>query len=139
MGTMPKRDTSCAASRVTSAIWAMLGVGDGERTAFRLRKLYGDGEDAAERLVAKSVEGSVRVAVGSEELTGGAFDVDATTGVVALQSAPPEGAAVTAGFEFDVPVRFDADRLEVTLESFAAGRMAAVPCASRRPSVASLP
>jgi uncharacterized protein (TIGR02217 family) len=34
---------------------------------------------------------------------------------------------VTAGFEFDTPVRFDADRLEVTLESFDAGRMAAVP------------
>ena len=37
------------------------------------------------------------------------------------------GAAVTAGFVFDTPVRFDADRIEVTLESFGAGRMAAVP------------
>ena len=118
---------SCAPGAEITPFDQVLGVGDGERTAFQLRKLYGDGEDAAERLVAKSVEGSVRVAVGSEELTGGAFDVDATTGVVALQSAPPEGAVVTAGFEFDVPVRFDADRLEVTLESFAAGRMAAVP------------
>jgi uncharacterized protein (TIGR02217 family) len=34
---------------------------------------------------------------------------------------------VSAGFEFDVPVRFDADRIDVTLESFAAGRMAAIP------------
>ena len=44
------------------------------------------------------------------------------------RSTPPAtGAAVTGGFEFDVPVRFDADRIDVTLESFAAGRMAAVP------------
>ena len=41
---------------------------------------------------------------------------------------PPEpGVAVTAGFVFDTPVRFDADRIEVTLESFGAGRMVAMP------------
>jgi uncharacterized protein (TIGR02217 family) len=34
---------------------------------------------------------------------------------------------VSAGFVFDVPVRFDTDRIEVTLETFGAGRMAAVP------------
>ncbi len=48
-------------------------------------------------------------------------------GVVTLDAAPGEGAAVTAGFEFDTPVRFDADRIEVTLETFEAGRMAAAP------------
>jgi len=53
--------------------------------------------------------------------------VDAATGVVTLTAAPALGAVVTAGFVFDVPVRFDADRIEVTLESFGAGRMVAMP------------
>lgn len=44
-----------------------------------------------------------------------------------LTAAPALGAVVTAGFVFDVPVRFDADRIEVTLESFGAGRMVAMP------------
>lgn len=118
---------SCGPGAEVTAFDQTLGLGDGERTSFQLRKLYGEGEEAAERIIAKPVEGSVQVAVGSEELTEGQFEVDATTGVVTLQTAPADGAVVTAGFEFDVPVRFDADRLDVTLESFAAGRMAAVP------------
>ncbi|MBL7373287.1 DUF2460 domain-containing protein, partial [Escherichia coli] len=55
------------------------------------------------------------------------FTVDAATGQVMLNSAPGAGVAVTAGFHFDTPVRFDSDRIETTLESFEAGRMAAVP------------
>ena len=53
--------------------------------------------------------------------------VDATTGEVTLETAPGAGAVVSAGFLFDTPVRFDADRIEASLESFDAGRMAAVP------------
>jgi uncharacterized protein (TIGR02217 family) len=46
---------------------------------------------------------------------------------VTLTLAPAAGAAVTAGFAFDTPVRFDTDRLDVTLEGFEAGRMVAAP------------
>jgi uncharacterized protein (TIGR02217 family) len=46
--------------------------------------------------------------------------------VVTLTTAPAAGAGVTAGFEFDVPVRFDGDRIDVTLESFNAARVGAV-------------
>lgn len=108
-----------------------LGQGDGGRVVFPLVKAYGDPGSgpgqAVERPITKPVEGSVRLAVDGEELGGGDFTVDATTGVVTLDAAPADGAVVTAGFLFDTPVRFDADRLEVTLESFEAGRMAAVP------------
>lgn len=118
---------SCAPGAEITPFDQELGVGDGERVSFELRKLYGEGAEAAERRIAKPVGGAVRVAVGSEELAGGTFDVDPSTGVITLQIPPPSGVPVTAGFEFDVPVRFDADRMDVTLESFAAGRMAAVP------------
>jgi uncharacterized protein (TIGR02217 family) len=103
----------------------LLGEGDGVRTAFQLEKRYGEGDDAVARRIAKPVAGAVRVAVDGVETA--AFAVDIATGIVTLEQAPVAGAAVTAGFEFDVPVRFDTDRIEVTLESFGAGRVAAVP------------
>ena len=114
---------SCGPGETPTATDQTLGVGDGTRTAFQLAKLYGD----LVRPIAKPVEGSVRVAVGSVERASEAFSVNAATGLVTLDTAPASGVTVTAGFLFDTPVRFDADRLEVTLESFGAGRMAAVP------------
>lgn len=116
---------SCAPGGTPGALDQLLGEGDGATTAFALVKRYGEGADAWARRIAKPVEGTVRVAVDGAETT--AFRVDATTGVATLDAPPAAGAAVTAGFEFDTPVRFDADRIEVTLESFDAGRMAAVP------------
>lgn len=112
---------SCAPGEAVAATDQRIGVGDGVRRTFGLRKAYGDHE----RRIAKPVEGSVRAAVGRVE-TGG-FVVDHATGAVTLATAPASGAEVTAGFVFDVPVRFDADRIEVTLESFGAGRMVAMP------------
>jgi uncharacterized protein (TIGR02217 family) len=47
--------------------------------------------------------------------------------------APPAGAAVTAGFLFDVPVRFDTDYLEVDLSAFAAGAIPKVPLVEIKP------
>jgi uncharacterized protein (TIGR02217 family) len=73
------------------------------------------------------VTGSVRVAVAGVELSANGFSVDTTTGLVTLTKAPPKGASITVGFSFDTPVRFDTDRLDVTLEDFAAARLVAVP------------
>ena len=114
---------SCGPGASVSATDQALGVGDGVRTAFALVKAYGD----QDRTISKPVVGSVRVAVGGVELAGAAFEVETTTGVVTLDVAPGVGVVVTAGFLFDTPVRFDADRIEVTLESFGAGRMTAMP------------
>ncbi|WP_298126019.1 DUF2460 domain-containing protein [Brevundimonas sp.] len=93
-----------------------IGTGDGTTTQFQLVK--------GERVIAKPVAGSVIVAVDGAPVEA---EAEAATGLVTLNVAPAEGAVVTAGFLFDVPVRFDADRIDVTLESFDAGRMAAVP------------
>lgn len=100
-----------------------LGEGDGERTVFALRKAYGD----LWRPVRKPVAGSVVVAVNGLMLEPAEFAVDTTTGEVTLDEPPDEGAEVTAGFLFDTPVRFDADRIDVALESFETGRIAATP------------
>lgn len=117
---------SCAPSAAPAPSDQLLGVGEGTRTAFQLAKRYGDGEAAVSRLIAKPQAGTVRVAVAGVEQAAGAFAVDATTGLVTLAAAPAAGAAVSAGFLFDTPVRFDLDRIDVTLEGFGAARVGAV-------------
>ena len=106
-----------------------IGTGDGSVATFQLVKTYGAGFAPYAREIAKPVAGSVRVAVAGSELAGAAFTCDATTGVVTFLSGhiPPVGAAITAGFLFDVPVRFDTDYLEVDLSAFAAGAIPKIP------------
>ena len=112
---------SCFPSGAVSPTDQPLGVGDGEAADFALTRTYAD----LARPIAKPVAGTVRAAVDGVETA--AFTVDVTTGVVTFDDPPGVGAVLTAGFEFDVPVRFDADRIDVTLESFEAGRIVAVP------------
>jgi uncharacterized protein (TIGR02217 family) len=112
---------SCPPSGSVSPTDQPLGVGDGAATTFALTKAYAD----LARPIAKPVAGTVRVAVDGIET--GDISVDAATGRVTFAAAPGSGALLTAGFEFDTPVRFDTDRIDVTLESFDAGRVVAAP------------
>jgi uncharacterized protein (TIGR02217 family) len=108
----------------------LIGTGDGAVATFHLVKTYGSIYAPYQRPVIKPVPGSVRVAVaGVEAQEGTDFTCDATTGVVTFLSGqiPAPGAAVTAGFRFDVPVRFDTDYLEVDLSAFAAGMIPKIP------------
>jgi uncharacterized protein (TIGR02217 family) len=118
---------SCMPSRSPSADDQALGAGDGSRRAFPLQKTYASGGLGYSRPIAKPVAGSVRVAVAGTPLAAGAFTVDTRTGVVTLAQAPAVGAQVTAGFEFDVPVRFDTDRISASLSSLSAGEIPSIP------------
>ena len=119
---------SCPASAAPRSNDQRIGTGDGKSTGFALAKTYGTGVSAYRRPITKPVAGTVTVAVDGAELhAGGDFDVDGATGQVTLTEAPTEGAAITAGFEFDVPVRFDTDRLAISVASFEAGEIPAVP------------
>lgn len=114
----------------------IVGTGDGATAAFQLAKTYGSFHAPYRRPIVKPVAGSVRVAVDSVEVNeGAAFTVDATTGIVMFLAGqiPGAGAAVTAGFRFDVPVRFDTDFLEVDLAAFAAGVIPKIPLIEIRP------
>lgn len=101
-----------------------LGEGDGATATFQLAKRYGDGPDAEVRAITRPVEGSVIVAVDGAEVEA---SVDHATGLVTLADPPPAGATVTAGFLFDVPVRFETDRLVVALAAFSAGEVPSIP------------
>jgi uncharacterized protein (TIGR02217 family) len=105
----------------------LLGEGDGSRTEFQLIKHYADAGGGTVRTIAKPVAGSVLVSVGGSLLAPAAFTVDPATGIVSLAAAPGPGFAIRAGFRFDVPVRFDIDRIEVDLASFRAGRIPTIP------------
>lgn len=118
---------SCAPSQTPSSSDQFLGTGDGSTRDFALIKRYGPDADAYVRSITKPVAGSLRVAVAGRELSPSAFRLGGLSGAVTLTVAPAAGAAVTAGFAFDTPVRFDTDRLDVTLEGFEAGRMVAAP------------
>lgn len=107
-----------------------LGTGNGVEREFQLVKRYGAAHAPYERPISKPVGGSVRIAVnGSEGLAGTHFDCDATSGLVTFRAGhvPPAGATITAGFVFDVPVRFDTDFLEVDLSAFEAGAIPNIP------------
>ncbi|MDE2182892.1 MAG: DUF2460 domain-containing protein [Alphaproteobacteria bacterium] len=103
-----------------------LGTGDGAATAFQLLKTYTSGPASHIRPIKKPVAGSVRLALDGMEQASG-FTVDATTGLVSFAVPPAAGAAVTAGFEFDVPARFDTDCLSINLAHFAAGEIPSIP------------
>ncbi len=119
---------SCAASRVVSHLDQLIGVGDGVTTAFALAKTYQSGAQSYVRPIAKVVAGSVKIGVGGDpRLVPGDFAVDDVTGVVTFAFPPDAGLMVTAGFEFDVPVRFDTEAVRVSVSSFNAGEVPNIP------------
>jgi len=117
---------SCLPSAAISPTDQEIGTGDGTTTTFQLGKYYGSGAQTWTRAIAKPVAGTVRIALGgAEQMTG--WSVDTTTGVITLNAAPAAGVAITAGFEFDVPVRFDTDTLDVTLDLERLGSITSIP------------
>ncbi|WP_417205012.1 TIGR02217 family protein [Antarctobacter sp.] len=119
---------SCAPSQEPSAADQSIGTGDGANQSFALSKAYVSGGISYSRPVTKPVAGSVLVEVDGVGLTEGAgFIVDTATGIVTLDSAPGVGQDIRAGFAFDVPVRFDTDRIHVSAGAFNAGQIPDVP------------
>jgi uncharacterized protein (TIGR02217 family) len=115
---------SCAPSEAPSATDQPLGTGDGTRTTFQLSKTYSSGGHAYIREITKPVAGTVTVALDGAPI---AATTDIATGKVTFAAPPPQGATLTAGFEFDTPVRFDTDRLDINLTGFEAGEIPAIP------------
>lgn len=119
---------SCALANIPAVTDQRIAVGDGRTAAFALVKRYGDREDAYERPVTKPVAGTVRIALdGVEQADATAFSVDCLTGIVTFVEPPIAGAVISAGYEFDVPVRFDTDQLLLSLAAFEAGQSPSVP------------
>ena len=123
--TDPYDDRSGAPGAAPSPIDQRLGTGDGVRAEFPLTRHYGESGDAQVRRITRPVTGSIRVAADGVEMTDGWRH--AGMGVIAFDTAPAAGAVLTAGFRFDVPVRFAEDRLDINRATFAAGEAPSVP------------
>lgn len=106
----------------------VIAHGDGTTVEFQLCKRYRSGNFAYSRPITKPVPGTVRIGVEQDPLQESVdYEVDTSTGRVSFVHPPAAGQAVVAGFEFDVPVRFDTDRIQTSVASFQAGDVPNVP------------
>lgn len=115
---------SCPPSVDVSDTDQVIGTGDGTATTFQLIKTYRDIAGGWTRSITKPVINSVLVAVNGVPQTP---DIDHLTGKITFAVPPAEDAQITAGFGFHVPVRFDTDSSDLTLEAFGAGEVANIP------------
>jgi uncharacterized protein (TIGR02217 family) len=119
---------SCVPSQTVARGDQTIGIGDGLRTEFQLVKSYRSGEGSYSRPITKPVSGSVVVAIGGDDQQEAVhYEVDLTTGMITFATPPNAGRDVTAGFEFDVPVRFDTDRIHTSVANFQAGDVPSIP------------
>jgi uncharacterized protein (TIGR02217 family) len=90
-----------------------IGTGDAADTTFQLIKRYTSGALTYDRIISKPVTGTVTIAFnGGNQALG--WTVNTTTGVVTFASPPGAGIAITASYEFDVPVRFNTDQIKIS-------------------------
>ena len=117
---------SCLPSQNPSPMDQQIGVGDGVTTNFQLVKRYASGGQSWARTITKPVAGTVQIALNGVP-RGSGWTVDVKTGLISFETVPSSGIAITAGFEFDVPVRFDSDALDVTLDIERLGSITSIP------------
>ncbi|MFI0397258.1 phage distal tail protein, Rcc01695 family [Paracoccus jiaweipingae] len=117
---------SCLPSQTPSPINQPIGTGNGSATLFQLTKRYTSGAQSWTRAITKPVAGTVTIALNGTPQASG-WSVSTTTGLITFATAPAAGVAITAGFEFDVPVRFDTDALDVTLDLERLGSITSIP------------
>ena len=126
----PADHKSCLPSQAPTALDQLIAIGDGIETRFQLTKAYGGGGEGGEyqRSITLPVEGSTQVALDERLQTLDTdYALETSTGQIRFESPPAAGARISAGFEFDVPVRFDTDHLVVNLANFAAGEVPSIP------------
>lgn len=103
-----------------------IGTGDGLISQFQLVKHVTSGGVEYVRRITRPVAGTVSLAIDGVEQTSG-WSVDVTTGFVRFDTPPASNTDVTAGFDYDLPVRFDADQLDISLDVMGTGRIVSVP------------
>ena len=131
----PVDNRSSAPGQPVTPTDQLLGTGTGAKSSFQLLKTYSDSGGQTVREIAKPVAGSVVVSVNGTISLAADFSVNAVTGIISFLPGklPQSGASVRAGFEFDVPVRFDIDRIDMDLSAFNAGRIPSIPLIEIKP------
>jgi len=120
---------SSTSKNSVSELDQLIGVGDGETVSFHLSKQYGAATTGYRRNILKPVDGTIRLAVNQMIVPQAHYTANSSTGEIVFlpQHVPDAGHQVHAGFEFDVPVRFDTDEISVNLSHFEAGDIPSIP------------
>lgn len=113
---------SCAPNRNPSRDDQTIGTGDGSETEFQLVKAYSSGPTSWTRAIKKPVSGTVLVEVNGSLVNPADYSVNTETGIITFDTAPASGRVIKAGYEFDVPVRFTNDHIDITVDLFSAGQ-----------------
>jgi len=103
-----------------------IGTGDASKTVFQVTKTYTTGSLSQVKTLTKLVSGTVKVGLGVTEQFSG-FTIDHDLGTITFTTPPGNGIAVTCGYEYDIPARFDIDNLEISLTAFVARELPAIP------------
>ncbi|MDW4551513.1 DUF2460 domain-containing protein [Defluviimonas sp. D31] len=119
---------SCLPSQTPGPSDQPIGTGNGVATQFQLTKRYSSGVQSWTRAITKPVAETVTIALsGTPQGPEDGWSVSTSTGLVTFNVPPATGVALTAGFEFDVPVRFDTDTLDITLDLERFGSITSIP------------
>lgn len=119
---------SCPANEAPEATDQVIGLGDGLTRLFQLQKAYRSGSERIFREIKKPVSSTVKIAIqGTLQDANTQYTLDDSTGEITFAMAPADGLEITAGFEFDVPVRFDTAGIQVNLATFNAGDVPSIP------------
>jgi uncharacterized protein (TIGR02217 family) len=97
------------------AVNQSIGTGDGANKDFQLVKRYVSGPTTITRTITKPVVAGMVVYVDGVSKS---FVVDDLTGIVTMALAPALNTAVTADFEFDVPVTFAQNDIKFGFKAF---------------------
>lgn len=103
-----------------------IGTGNAANKVFQLTKTYTSGAGTETRIIKKPVSGMTKVYLNGVFQTSG-VSVSTILGTVTFTNAPGNGVVVTADFEFDIPVRFDTDRMAVTIEYINLNQWSGIP------------
>lgn len=106
---------SCDLGATTACTNVALSTGTGSASTFQLVKRYIFGNYGRKRIIRKPVSGTVRLTTGTTPVSTAAYTVNHVTGKITFSVAQPSS-VVKAGFQFDVPVRFDVDRISINLQ-----------------------
>lgn len=106
-----------------------IGTGDASNPDFQIYKRYTSGSVDYDRILRKIVDGTVSVWSNNVLISPSNYDIDMDTGLITFHvgSIPGVGHIVEVECEFDVPVRFDTDQLEINVQTFEAGSIPQIP------------
>lgn len=125
---------SCKSNAEIAAVDQDIGTGDGQNRLFQLTKRYGGEAYGYIKTITKPVDGSVLVARNGVTVDPSEYVLNPETGLITFNEAstPESGDEISAGFLFDIPVRFDADEISVNLSHFEAGDIPSIPLVELR-------